>query len=124
MEIELQRVFTRDTKEAGQKIPGKASEYLIRVEKNKKIEIFKEKDGTITPCAVFELGDEAEYDSYNLNYTGSIIAISDKTVTIQKSYGSRDVKKHRLHIYEFCWRNYNFDAEKIRQQNAETSMYI
>lgn len=122
--MELTRVFTRDTKEAGQKIPGKETEYLILVQKNKKIEIFKEKNGAISPCAVFELGDEAEYDSYNLHYTGYITSISDKTVTIEKTYGRNDVKKHRLHIYEFCWRNYNFDAVAIREKNKETSMYI
>ena len=30
----------------------------------------------------FEIGDEAEYDSWNLRYTGKIVSITEKTVTI------------------------------------------
>lgn len=67
----------------------------------------------------FRLGNEAEYDSYNLSYTGKIVGIGPKTVTIE-NHG----KKRRLDLYEFCRRNWNFDAEKIARRNAETMMYI
>lgn len=64
---------------------------------------------------VFALGDIAEYDSYNLSYTGDIVAIGAKTVSIRD--GS---KVRRLFLYEFAWRNSDFDGEKIRARNAET----
>ncbi len=69
----------------------------------------------------FQVGDEAVFDSYNLIYTGTIVSITDKSVTIKPRYreGNR-----RLKLTEFAWRNYDFDAERIAAQNAETSMYI
>lgn len=100
------------------------TEYLISFERNKSIAIFKEKDNELIPCSKFVLGDQAEYDSFNLNYLGTITSITDKTVTITKQYGNNKPDIHRLSIYEFCWRNYNFDLEVIRAKNNETSMYI
>lgn len=67
----------------------------------------------------FLIGDEAEYDSYNLVYTGKIVGITDKTVTIEK-YGRR----HRLSIYTFAWRNWDFNATEIFLRNQDTMMYI
>lgn len=68
----------------------------------------------------FAVGDEAEYDSFNLRYTGQILAIGMKTVTISTSYEG----KRRLKAEEFGWRNWNFDSEEIKQQNAITSLSI
>jgi hypothetical protein len=68
---------------------------------------------------VFKIGDKAEYDSYNFNYVGTIVAIGAKTVTIE-DHGDRK----RLDLYTFAWRNWNFDLEKIRKNNYETSMVI
>ena len=67
----------------------------------------------------FRIGDKAEYDSYNLSYIGTIIGIGAKTVTIE-DHGD----KRRLDLYEFCWRNWNFDLEKITKRNHEESMCI
>ena len=67
----------------------------------------------------FNIGDQAEYDSYNFNYVGTIVAIGAKTVTIE-AHG----RKHRLSLYNFSWRNWNFDLEKITRNNHETSMTI
>jgi hypothetical protein len=69
----------------------------------------------------FEVGDEAEYDSYNLRYTGTIVKITEKCVTIETA-APRFVK--RLDLYTFAWRNYNFDAAKTAAKNAETLMHI
>lgn len=69
----------------------------------------------------FEVGSEAEYDSFNLSYTGTIVSITDKTVTIQTPHGE---KKRRLKIYTFQWRNWNFDAEETSRKNSEAMMYI
>jgi hypothetical protein len=69
----------------------------------------------------FEIGDPAEYDSYNLKYTGKIVSITDKTVTILPKYENR---KRRLKIEDFAWRNYDFNAERVAAENYETSHYI
>lgn len=75
----------------------------------------------------FAIGDLAEYDSYNLSYYGKIISITAKTVTIEerhKNYDAEHGKRHRLNLYQFAWRNWNFDADEAFEKNAETSMYI
>jgi hypothetical protein len=61
----------------------------------------------------FQRGDVAERDSYNLHYTGTIVSIGPKTVTIKG-----DDETSRLTFGEFISRNWNFDAEKIAAQNA------
>lgn len=69
----------------------------------------------------FEIGDEAEYDSYNLKYTGTIVSITEKTVTIRPKY---ETKNRRLKIRDFAWRNWDFDSLKVAEKNHETMMYI
>ncbi len=70
----------------------------------------------------FYIGDYAEYDSYNLTYTGKILAIGAKTITI----GRKDTGYNpcRLSVYEFSWRNWGFDAVKIVKDNSEEMQYI
>ena len=72
----------------------------------------------------FKIGDEAEYGSYNLKYTGEIIKIGEKTVTIQAYPGTHCQENHQLSIFEFSDRNWNFDSVKIAAYNNEESMYI
>lgn len=69
----------------------------------------------------FRIGDMAEYDSYNLSYYGTIVSITEKTVTIKEKYSPQ---KRRLKIYDFTWRNYDFDLAQTQAKNSETSMYI
>jgi len=69
----------------------------------------------------FEIGDTAEYDSFNLSYTGKIVSITAKTVTIQPPLND---KKRRLKIDTFQWRNWDFDAAETARKNSETMMYI
>ena len=74
-----------------------------------------------TPYAKeFKVGDVAEYDSWNLIYTGTITKITDKAVTIV----ARGKTVHRLDINQFAQRNWNFDAERASKHNAEEMMYI
>jgi hypothetical protein len=76
-----------------------------------------------TPFDVsFELGGTAEYDSYNLSYSGPIVKISANTITIDQKSTGRGNK--RLSLYEFCWRNYDYDAAKIAAKNNDTMQYI
>jgi hypothetical protein len=67
---------------------------------------------------VFVLGDEAAYSGYNLTYTGEIIAIGNKTVTI------RDGATRRLGLYDFMVWNRNFDAGRVRERNRIISEMI
>jgi len=70
----------------------------------------------------FNIGDEAEYDSYNLKYTGKIVAIGVKTITINA--GDTGKGNVRLSIYDFSWRNWDFDAVKIAKDNFETMITL
>ena len=63
---------------------------------------------------VFELGDDAVYGSFNLVYTGRIVAIGEKTVSIEDMG-----RTHRLDLATFNRRNWNYDAERIRKHNNE-----
>jgi hypothetical protein len=121
---QVTRVYRKASKRHGVAYPAAPTEYLVKIQKNKSIEIFKElQDGTIVVGSKFVIGDAAEYDSYNLSYYGVIESISDKSVTIVKSYG-KDVKKHRLDLNTFCWRNHNFDLEQTRKSNSIESMNL
>ena len=75
---------------------------------------------------MFEVGDICEEASYNLTYLGFIEGIGPKTVKIvgEHNINSPDVKRKRMKLKEFVWRNYDFDLEKIKKHNAEESMCI
>lgn len=75
--------------------------------------------GPIDFDKTFNIGDHAEYDSYNLSYTGKIISIGAKTVTIE-DHGER----HRLDLHTFAWRNWDFNIVRISEDNADTMMRI
>lgn len=60
----------------------------------------------------FKIGDTAEYDSYNLSYTGTITAIGEKTITIESNG-----RTYRLSLFDFNWRNNDFDARAIEARN-------
>lgn len=62
----------------------------------------------------FAIGDVAEYHAYNLSYCGTIVAIGEKTVTIE-DHG----RKHRLELADFARRNRHFDAAETAKRNAE-----
>lgn len=70
----------------------------------------------------FRIGDVAECDSYNLSYTGTIVSITAKTVTIRPELDSHTPK--RLSLHEFNWRNRHFDADEAARKNADTLMRI
>lgn len=64
----------------------------------------------------FKIGDTAEYDSYNTSFTGKIVAIGEKTVTISKGHGERS--NAQLDLYTFIRRNWDYDAERIAEERA------
>ena len=81
------------------------------------VEFFR--DDQFVSMRKFEIGDVAEYDSYNLHYTAPIVSIGKSTVTFKVYDG-----KKRLKAENFAWRNWDFNAEEIARRNAETSQYI
>jgi hypothetical protein len=83
------------------------------------ITVFRDRKSGISAGTKLAVGELAEYDSYNLSYTGKITKITEKCVTIV-SYGTT----HRLDLSSFCWRNWDFNAAETAARNAETSMYI
>jgi hypothetical protein len=118
------RVFTKATKRNGVQQPAVPTEYLVDIGAgNKSIQAFKDKNGVLVCGTKFVIGDTAEYDSYNLSYVGMIESISEKTVTIVKTRGENAVK-HRLNINEFCWRNFNFNADETWRRNSEEMMNL
>ncbi len=92
------------------------TEYQCEIQQQASISILKE--GVLVNT--FKLGDMAEYDSYNLSYYGKIVSITKATVVVEKIGG----KTRHLSLYEFCWRNYDFDIEKKSAENHDTMQYI
>lgn len=82
-------------------------------------------NGRRVPCEAyvyrrdFAIGDCAEYGSYNMSYTGTITAITEKTVTITEDCGGGRTRPHRLDLYSFSRRNWNFSVEESARRNAE-----
>lgn len=66
----------------------------------------------------FKMGDTCVYDSYNLVYTGKIVGIGAKTITIEKAGYSRNTV---LDIATFIQRNYDYDAKAIFERNSNWS---
>ena len=77
------------------------------------------RDDQFVSMRKFEIGDEAEYDSYNLHYTAPIVSIGKSTVTFKVYDGKR-----RLKAENFAWRNWDFNAADIARRNAEISQSI
>ena len=111
-------VMTPGRRHMGVVYPPTATEYAVDARPGRSIQVYR--NGTA--YRKFEVGDLAEYDSYNLSYTGTITAITNKAVSILEPY--RGGRTHRLNIYEFCWRNWDFNAAVTAARNAETAMYI
>lgn len=94
--------------------------YMVTLDPGKAVTVERKDSGTTVAMRTFELGDVAEYDSFNLHYTAPIKSISAKTITFDLRHG----KTKRLKPQEFAWRNWNFDAEQVRIENSETMNYI
>jgi hypothetical protein len=99
-----------------------SQEYGVELRKGESIRLFGEYKNHVKGPKPFDLsfkvGDRAVYGSFNLTYTGIIVSIGEKTVTIREPY-SHDSKCHRLQFSEFAWRNWDYDAEKIAKRNSE-----
>jgi hypothetical protein len=78
--------------------------YKVSVEHNKSIRIectYKNAHNPKPTDVTFNIGDKAEYDSYNLKYLGVITGITTKTITFEVGT-SRQPETKRLKIADFC----------------------
>lgn len=121
----MKQVFQKARTHRGITSPSSATKYWFEIINNNTKITIQERDntGNVVRTNTFNIGDMAEYDSFNLSYFGPIDKITEKAVTIKERYGS-DRKVHRLDLYKFCWRNINFNVAKATADNHETMMYI
>lgn len=95
-------------------IKGCSDNYRVRVAAKDFIEVQREGHVPVE----FKIGDIAAYDSYNLRYTGIIRSITEKTVTIEAYPNTQSSRNHRLKLLEFCCRNYDFNAQRVANDNS------
>ena len=115
----MTQTFKVQTK-ARKHYPSVETKYSVNIERNKSIQIFVDE----VLVNQFNIGDEAEYGSYNLIYTGPITKITDKIVQITAYPNTRNETKHNLSLDTFCWRNEKFDAVKVAKHNQEEMYYL
>jgi hypothetical protein len=71
-------------------------------------------DNRVAFDRVFRPGDEVAYSGYNLTYTGNIVGIGHKTISVRDERVTK-----RLSIYDFLFWNRKFDAARVRAANLE-----
>jgi hypothetical protein len=101
---------------------GKPTGYYVQIEgkgHRATIQIFyTDHDGQVKRGRKFFVGDVAEWGSYNISYTGKILAITENTVTISHHESRPELgQKHRLKLHQFCWRNKTFDFAATQESN-------
>lgn len=113
----MTKVITQDIKGYGLDVfrvmvmPGKAGAIAIA-----KINGYQ--SDTAKPVA-FKVGDTCVVGSYNLIYTGPILGITEKNVIV-----TRHGRKAHMKIEDFVFRNWDYNAKRIADENHETSMSI
>lgn len=63
-----------------------------------------------------QIGDTVEHGSYNLTYTGPIVAIGPQTVTVRTETGHGNMQ---MHLADFDRRNWDLDLDAIHKRNSE-----
>jgi hypothetical protein len=114
-------VMTKARKRWGQNYPAQATEHNAEVTVGESIRIWGEMSKRPYE-QTFKVGDVAVYGSYNLIYTGTIVSIGAKTVAVRHYEGDTTVTQ--MDINTFCNRNWDYDAARIADRNADTMMYI
>lgn len=115
------RDWTRDgVKHEGRRVEGQHADIVAR----KSIRLFgvetNHVNGPINYDRTFKVGDTVVTGSYNLTYTGPILAIGAKTVTVKGVCG----RTERMSIYSFNSYNNTMNLEDISRRNAIESQCI
>ena len=97
----------------------RSTTYRLYVQPGERVEIHTYTNDNLTNVRVFVVGDVAEYDSYNLSYTGRIEKITKKNAIFNMGH-----KRKMLKWTEFAWRNWDFNEAVIRERNNEMMLYI
>jgi hypothetical protein len=117
----LIQVMTKARVFKGTAYPAKETEFSLLYNEDGSLTVFRNRQ----QGATFKVGDKASYDSYNLVYVGEITKITNKAISIIAYKGNIGMEKlHRLSLYEFSWRNHNFNMTRVAAANAEEMMYI
>jgi hypothetical protein len=119
--ITVENIKGRDSVRFGRNIPGPSAmghhaEIIVGVSIRLHGVETNRKDGPLAYDHTFKFGDVAEYDSYNMHYTGRIVSIGEKTIGILPE-GSDRVR--RLELYEFSYRNRDLDLDAIAARNLD-----
>jgi hypothetical protein len=126
----MKRIMTKARVQFGKEYPAVPTAYLAEIAKGKSIKIVCDEGYRAGRSNEFEIGDYAEYDSYNLSYYGPIVAITEKTVSIVCKHDAaryargEKVKKYNLDLNKFAYRNIDFNVSEASAANSETMMYI
>lgn len=105
------------------KFTGGNKSYVVYATPGARIEVHThDRSGFLINVSAFAVGDEAEYDSFNLIYTAQIAAITAKSVVFDLGNGGH--RRRRLALEKFAWRNANFDRAAVAEHNAEMSRCI
>jgi hypothetical protein len=104
------------------KFTGGNKSHVVYVTPGARIEVHThDRSGFLLNVSAFAVGDEAEYDSFNLKYTAPIAAITAKSVVFD--LGNRG-RRRRLSLRSFASRNANFDRAAVAEYNAKMSRCI
>lgn len=116
----VSEIKDRDFVRFGNTIKGATAHGQAEIVLGKSVRLFGATPWGKTFDVTFRIGEQAEYDSYNLSYYGEIVSITEKTITVQESGG----RKHRMSLYSFASRNYDFDLATTQAKNSDTMNYI
>ena len=103
------------------------AKYTVYIETGKSVTITEKSTGRAN---TFNMGDMAEYDSYNLSYFGPIIGITGARIRIVSQYDHKKYlngekpRTYSLDLHKFSWRNIDFNLAKTQESNIETSYHI
>ena len=99
--------------------------YTLFVTPGKQIEIHThDEKSRITGVKIFWVGDEVEYDSFNLRYSAPIKNITANNVIIDLKDRCAKGNTKRMSFSEFAQRNYDFDLHELNRYNDAVSIHL
>lgn len=112
-------IMTRERTYQGHKMPAQPTGMFYTLgerEGKQTLHITGRYSGYKDVDITFAEGDTAVYDSFNFDYLGTIVKITEKAVTIKPQYNSAH---KRLDLAMFANRNHNFSIERSMKRRME-----